>query len=48
MRFHLVEEKLNRHDDVLKTLLGKQTRYTGAAVVIAGVIVEVLRRLNVL
>lgn len=48
MRFHLVEEKLSRHDDVLKTLLGKQTRYTGAAVVIAGVIVEVLRRLNVL
>jgi hypothetical protein len=48
MRFQLVEEKLNRHDDVLKTLLGKHTRYTGAAVVIAGAIVEVMRRLGIL
>lgn len=48
MKFRLVEKRLDDHDDVLKTLLGKQTRYTGAVVVIAGVIVELLRRLGIL
>lgn len=47
VKFELVNQRLDCHDNDLRTLMGKQTRYTGAAVIIGGVIFEVLRRLGV-